>query len=697
MSSRRLLPRRRDGYISARQTLDGQVAAAIDVADIVEIENVWITMSDGCRIAARIWLPAGAELEPVPAILEYIPYRKRDFMRARDEPIHRYFAQAGYAAVRVDLRGSGDSEGVLFDEYTQQELDDALEIIAWIAAQHWCSGAVGMMGISWGGFNALQVAALDPPALNAIITLCSTDDRYADDAHYMGGCLLNENLQWGATLLTFCAYPPDPEIVGERWRAMWRERIDHLTPFPALWLQHQWRDDFWQHGSVCEDYGAIKCAVYAIGGWADGYSNAVPRLMRGLSCPRKGLIGPWAHRFPHNGVPGPAIGFLQEAVRWWDHWLKGVETGIMDEPLLRVWMQESVDPQPYHEERPGRWVAERSWPPARVEKRRYYLNPGRLEPTAGRRVLLAFSSPQTTGLRAGEWCAFGAEGEMPLDQRSDDGRSLTFDTEPLPARTEILGAPVVELDLAVDEPSALLAVRLNDVQPDGTSTLVTYGLLNLTHRESHEQPEALEPGTFQRVRLALNDIAHAFPAGHRIRVALSTSYWPIAWPSPAAVIMTVRAGNSALYLPVRPPAPDDERLRPFEPPVAAAGMRRRTLRELPLKRTIEIDLATNETVYTFQSGEFGAALARIEAIGMDLGSTFLKRHRISEYDPLSALTEVVHKTIMRRKNWSVRIESRIRLGATRDAFQFSAELETFEDEEPFGQRSWQLTIPRQLV
>ena len=505
-NSRRLSPWRRDGYTSARQTLDAQMAA-IDVADIVEIENVWITMSDGCRIAARIWLPAGAELEPVPAILEYIPYRKRDFMRARDEPIHRYFAQAGYAAVRVDLRGSGNSEGVLFDEYTQQELDDALEIIAWIAAQRWCSGAVGMMGISWGGFNALQVAALDPPALKAIITLCSTDDRYADDAHYMGGCLLNENLQWGATLLTFCAYPPDPEIVGERWRAMWRERIDHLAPFPALWLQHQWRDDFWKHGSVCEDYGAIKCAVYAIGGWADGYSNAVPRLMRGLSCPKKGLIGPWAHRFPHNGVPGPAIGFLQEAVRWWDHWLKGVETGIMDEPLLRVWMQESVDPQPYHEERPGRWVAERSWPPARIEKRRYYLNPGRLEPSAGRRVMLAFSSPQTTGLRAGEWCAFGAEGEMPLDQRPDDGRSLTFDTEPLPARMEILGAPVVELDLAVDEPSALLAVRLNDVQPDGTSTLVTYGLLNLTHRESHDQPEPLDPGTVQRVRLQLNDIA----------------------------------------------------------------------------------------------------------------------------------------------------------------------------------------------
>jgi uncharacterized protein len=671
--------------------------AGSELGDIIEIENVWIVMSDGCRIAARIWLPKAAEQAPVAAILEYIPYRKRDFMRARDEPIHRYFAQEGYAAVRVDLRGSGDSDGILYDEYTQQELDDALEIIAWIAAQTWCTGAVGMMGISWGGFNALQVAALQPPALKAIITVCSTDDRYADDAHYMGGCLLNENLQWGAILMSHCAYPPDPEIVGERWRAMWRERIDQLVPFPALWLQHPWRDDFWKHGSVCEDFGAIKCAVYAIGGWADGYSNAVPRLMRGLSCPKKGLIGPWAHRFPHDGVPGPAIGFLQEAVRWWDHWLSGIDTGIMDEPQLRVWMQESIDPQPYYEERPGRWVAEPSWPSPRTLKQRYYFNPGRLERAAGQPVSLAFASPQTTGMSAGEWCAFGAEGEMPLDQRPDDGRSLTFDTEPLAERTEILGAPVVELDLAADEPTALLAVRLNDVQPDGTSTLVTYGLLNLTHRAGHEQPKALEPGKSCRVRLQLNDIAHAFPAGHRVRIAVSTSYWPIAWPAPAAAILTLRTGNSVLYLPVRPAAPEDDRLRPFAAPLAAAGPRRKTLRELPLKRTIEIDLATNETVYTFQSGEFGAALARIEAIEMDLGSTFLKRHRISEYDPLSAQTEIVQRMIMRRRAWSVRIESRVRLAATRDTFQFSADLEAFEDDEPFAQRSWQLAIPRQLA
>ena len=306
----------------------------------------------------------------MPAILECIPYRKRDFTRGRDEPIHGYFARNGYAAVRVDVRGSGDSDGVLCDEYSWQEHEDALEIIAWIAAQPWCAGAVGMMGISWGGFNSLQVAALAPTALKAIITLCSTDDRYADDAHYMGGCLLNENMQWGSVLLNHGAYPPDPQIVGDRWRAMWRERIDDLVPFPALWMQHQRRDDYWKHGSVCEDYGAIRCAVYAIGGWADGYSNAIPRLLAGLQCPKKGLIGPWAHLFPHDGVPGPAIGFLQEAVRWWDQWLRGVDTGIMDEPPLRVWMQENVAPLPYYDERPGRWVAEETWPSPRIRSTR---------------------------------------------------------------------------------------------------------------------------------------------------------------------------------------------------------------------------------------------------------------------------------------------------------------------------------------
>ncbi len=323
--------------------------------EVREIEHVWIPMSDGVRLSARIWLPETAEREPVPAILEYIPYRKRDGTRLRDDPTHGYWAGHGYASIRLDIRGTGDSEGLIEDEYAPQEQDDAVEAIAWIAAQPWCSGAVGMTGISWGGFNGLQVAARRPPALKAIITHCSTDDRYADDVHFMGGCLLTDGFFWGSAFYHFMTRPPDPEIAGAGWRAAWMERLENWQP-PAsrIWLKHQRRDAYWKHGSVCEAYGDITCAVYAVGGWQDGYSNAVPRLLANLRCPAKGLIGPWGHKYPHDGIPGPAIGFLQEALRWWDHWLKGRDTGIMDEPAYRVWLEEPVTPDSCLAQAPGR-------------------------------------------------------------------------------------------------------------------------------------------------------------------------------------------------------------------------------------------------------------------------------------------------------------------------------------------------------
>jgi hypothetical protein len=668
------------------------------LAGIDEIENVWITLADGCRIAARIWRPSDAMAAPVPAILEYIPYRKRDFMRARDEPIHRYFALKGYASVRVDIRGSGDSDGLLEDEYSLQEHRDAVEIIAWLAAQPWCSGKVGMMGISWGGFNALQVAALRPPALKAIVTLCSTDDRYADDAHYMGGCLLNENLQWGSILTLYGALPPDPEIVGARWREMWRQRIEALEAFPALWMRHPWRDDYWRHGSVCQDYAAIRCAVYAIGGWADGYSNAVPRLLANLNCPKKGLIGPWAHVFPHNGAPGPAIGFLQEAVRWWDRWLKGIDNDIMVEPVYRAWMQEWVPPRPTYETRPGRWVAEASWPSPRIRERVLHLNAGTLEPSAAAGRVLSFRSPQTTGLGSGEWCAFGSEGEMPTDQRPDDGGSLIFDSGPLAERLEILGAPAIELDLASDKPAALIAARLSDVAPDGSALRVSYALLNLCHRDGHARPKALVPGRWYRVRLQLNDIAHAFQPGHRLRLALSTSYWPMAWPSPEPAVLSIRTGNGWLELPERPPRAEDDALRPFEAAEAAPATTRRT--RPPLNRLIETDLGSNETTYTVQtafSEAAGPRLARIEAIDLELGYSFAKRHRITEGEPLSALSEFTQTARLQRGDWSVRIECRGRVTATLQAFEFTGDLEAFEGGARFARREWRLSIPRQLL
>ena len=238
--------------------MTGVQTCALPIYRVRTVENTWIPLSDGTRLAARIWMPEDAERSPVPAILEYIPYRKRDFTRARDEPIHRYFAGHGYAAVRVDLRGSGDSDGVLFDEYLLQEQLDAVEVIAWLSEQPWCSGSVGMMGISWGGFNALQVAAHRPPALGAVITLCSSDDRYADDVHYMGGCSINDNLRWASTMFSHNARPPDPTVVGDRWRDMWMDRLEGSGLWVKNWLEHQRRDEFWKHGSGCGDYSKIQ-------------------------------------------------------------------------------------------------------------------------------------------------------------------------------------------------------------------------------------------------------------------------------------------------------------------------------------------------------------------------------------------------------------------------------------------------------
>ncbi len=309
-----------------------------------ELTNVWIPVRDGVRLSARVWVPEGAHEAPVPAIFEYIPYPKNDETEYRDAVAYRYFAAHGYACVRVNLRGSGESEGILTDEYLPDELDDGVDVLRWIEAQPWSNGRVGMMGISWGGFNGLQLAAMNPPQLQAVITLCSTDDRYTDDVHHMGGCMLGENLSWASVMFAYNAAPPDPELVGERWRDMWMQRLKHSGLWLETWISHQRRDDYWKHGSVCEDYGAIRCPVFAISGWADGYSNAVFRLMENLSVPRKALVGPWSHAYPHFGTPGPAIGFLQEALAWWDRWLRDRDSGIMDEPMVRVWMQDSVPP-----------------------------------------------------------------------------------------------------------------------------------------------------------------------------------------------------------------------------------------------------------------------------------------------------------------------------------------------------------------
>jgi predicted acyl esterase len=358
--------------------------------------------------------------------------------------------------------------------------------------------------------------------------------------------------------------PPDPLLVGEGWRATWLERLANAPLFFEIWLQHQRRDSYWKRGSVCEDYSAIQCPVYAVGGWTDAYKNTIPRLLAGLTVPRKGLIGPWAHAYPHFALPGPQVGFLQEMLRWWDYWLKGIDTGAMDEPMLRAWMMESVRPASHHETLPGRWIAESSWPSPGITPRRLFLTDEGLRDETAPLTARAVCSPQTVGKCGGNWVPFGRGHDQAGDQGEDDLRSLVFETPPLDAPIELLGAAIVTLDVASDRPMANLVVRLCDVHPSGESLRVSFGVLNLTRRNGHEKPELLAIGERYRVRIQLNDAGSVFPAGHRVRLALSTAYWPMIWPCPEKATLLISGG--ALDLPVRPPSAADALLSPLPDP-----------------------------------------------------------------------------------------------------------------------------------
>ena len=664
---------------------------------ITAVEIVWIPMADGVRLAARLWIPASAGATPVPAILEYTPYRRRDGSRDRDEQIHPWLACRRYACVRLDIRGTGDSEGLIRDEYLPQEQDDAVEAIAWIARQPWCSGVVGMMGISWGGFNALQVAARQPPALKAIVSLCSTDDRYADDMHYMGGAQLTGNLEWGSTFFSIMARSPDPVIVGSEWRSLWMQRLEAITPMLATSLIHQRRDAYWQHGSVCEDIGAVACPVMAVGGWADGYSNAVFRLLRDLKSPRLGIIGPWGHKYPHLGVPGPAIGFLSETLRWWDHWLKGLDTGIMHEPMLRVYIQDWIAPCSHHATRPGRWVAEDSWPSATVQPRRLYLNREGLGSTAVRGDALTISSPLTVGAAGGEWCAYSLGGvgpELPVDQRHDDSYSLCFDTAPLEVPLELLGAPVLHVVFRADRPVMQIVVRLNDVSPEGEVARVTFGVLNLTHRNGHEHPEPLVPGQECSARVQLNDAGHRLAAAHRLRIAISTSYWPMVWPAPERGVLEILPGSSHLELPVRR-APPAEPPVIFGPPESLPQTRRTYRRAGEVSRTVEYDLASAIQRIHVKRDD-GCSV--IDDIGVETEFRKALRFRIHPCDPTSARAEADYELVHRHaQGWDTTIRTHSAIGCTASEYILEADLEAFEGERRIFFRSWRQRIARDLA
>lgn len=659
-----------------------------------EIENLWIPMPDGVKLAARIWLPEDAEADPVPAVLEYLPYRKRDGTAERDALTHPYFAGHGYAGVRVDMRGTGDSEGICKGEYLKQEQDDCVAVIAWLGKQPWCSGAVGMIGISWGGFNGLQVAARRPPALKAVISLCSTDDRYNDDVHYLGGAQMCDNLSWGTTAWAIAMTPPDPLIVGDRWREIWEGRLNGNGIWMQDWFEHQRGDEFYKHGSICEDYSSVEIPVYLVGGWVDSYPNPIFRMLEKLPGIRKALIGPWGHKYPHFAMPGPRIGFLKECLRWWDQYLKGVDTGIADEPMLRAWMQDPYPPAAIHDERPGRWVAEPSWPGPGVGERSLALSPGLLAEGVSCDEVLTICSPSTAGLSSGAWCGYGVEPTLPIDQRMEAGNALIFETKPLDEAVEILGLPEFEVKLASDKPVALISATLSLVLEGGAASRVSYGILNLTHRHDDIELKRMQPGNTEMVRFKLRCCGQRFEKGQRIRLAVATGHWPIVFPAPERATLSIHCAGSRLVLPVRKPQPLDATLAAFEAPESATPMGQEVIKAgEPFRREVSTNQITGEATYTVVSD---GGTMRHPHTGITLSSKETNVFVVHPDDPNSARGTVTWEKSYARGDWDARVTVSATVRALRDVWRMETHLLARSGGETIVDREEVKEFPRDL-
>jgi uncharacterized protein len=504
-------------------------------------EEVWIEMPDGVRLAATLYLPDDGH-GPWPAILEYLPYRKDDWTLRRDLSLYPYLVDRGYVGARVDIRGTGRSEGRLpGSEYSDQELEDGEAVIAWLAARPWSNGAVGMWGISWGGFNAIQLAVRRPSALRAIVAVDASDDLFHLDIHYIDGIWHLDEYEIGIDLTNGLTRAPDFPLD----EATLADRFD-TEPWLLSWLRHQRDGPFWRRASLAPGYERLQVPALLVGGFLDGYRDSVPRMLEHVPAPVRAIVGPWNHSYPHDASPGPEIEWRVEVVRWFDRWLRGVEQPD-GEPHLVVYLRSWHPPDPDLEEVPGSWRAE-DWPIEGGEDHVLHLGGGAtLGSAPGGGGVDRLPYVPSAGAEAGAWW-----GELPVDQAPLDETCLVYETEPLREDVAIIGLPRATLRASVDAPLAHFFARLSDAAPDGRVTLVTGGGLNGAHRRSPERPEPLEPGVAEDLVVPMRFTSWVFPAGHRIRLAVSNHLWPMMWPTPHRMTMSLHPDGSSLVLPVVP-------------------------------------------------------------------------------------------------------------------------------------------------
>ena len=562
----------------------------------MKMTQAWIPMKDGVRLAANLFSPEGAkDGEKFPVILEYLPYRKDDWGLARDWNFYPYFVERGYVVAHVDIRGTGASEGAPPDrEYSDIEHADGMQVIDWLSKQEWSNGNVGMMGISWGGFNSIQMAGLHPPALKAILAMCATEDLFHDDIHYIDGLMhvdefeLGMDLQLGLTRAP--DFPTDEKSLAARFDA---------KPWFDLYLHHQRDGAFWKRASVAKDYAGYTVPTFLIGGFLDGYRDNIPRFFENVKAPLKAILGPWNHSFPDDADPGPSIEWRDEAVRWFDYWLKGEKNGILQEPRVEVYMRHWYPPDPNLREIPGEWRAEKTWPAAGTKVETVYPTRNGMLATAPQattdEVEARLKYVPTIGNEAGFWW-----GDLTADQRPIDAYSLVYETPPLEKSEAILGRPVVQLNFTAGAPLADWFARLQDVAPDGTATLVTGAGKSGAQRGSSSEPQLLDQRIDYTMPIEMHVTSWVFPAGHRIRVSLSNAMWPMIWPTPYAMTSTVWLGGAEgtrVELPVVPlEAPSVPKFaKPAAGGAAPAGVSSEGETWPPQTWTVTHDLMTGKT------------------------------------------------------------------------------------------------------
>ena len=633
------------------------------------------------RLAARLFLPD--EL-PAPVVVDALPYRMDDLTASYASEYERLCEEGGFAICRIDLRGTGSSEGIATDEYAAQEQADICASIAWLAEQEWCTGKVGMYGTSWGGFNSIQVAMEQPPALHAIVPIYASDDRYTDDVHYMGGILKAIDLvDWVIYMAACNVLPPVPAVYGDGWRDEWLRRVEGTDPWLLRWLEEQDDGPYWRHGSLRPDYGRIACPTMIVAGWADGYTNIALRAYEALECPRRVIVGPWAHASTATSIPGPHIDLVPELIRWFARWLRDEPNGIDEEPPLAIFVRRSTRPDPELPEMRGEWRAEPTWPAERLRAKT-------LAPEGDQTDRIVVRGD--VGTAAWISCAAKAPWTLPDDQREDDERSLTYDW-PVDEELEILGHPRLRLTVTSPHPVAFLSARICDVFPDGTSALVCRGVLNLTHRESHSSPTPLTPGTPTEVELELEATSWIFESGHRLRLALAGSDWPNTWPPPHSGTLAVARASVELELPVL----DGPAVAPpptFAPPPPPEPEPEDGIEQPPIVREIDRDPVGRQTrVSTSYGSRYeGPHGARIEELYDGLVG-------VADANPGRAWASARTRYEIAWPETTVATEAHLRLRSTESAYHVLVEVIASEDG-PDGighvERRFERRIPRRL-